>query len=1293
MPDFSSAIWNKPTAAAPADDYAVENSLKFDGSSAYLSQTFASDGDTTKWTWASWVKRGKLGVTNNILTSGPTDLTVLQFVSDNTLMFYTWTGSSYNVSLQTTQVFRDVGAWYHIAVIYDSGNATSTERARLYVNGERVTALSTATFNLAQSEESGWNKAGVHYIGYDSPYLYEGYLADVYFLDGSAVAPEDNFIKKDSNGQWVPKDYDIESDTGDNSFHLPFSNTAGATAFVDSSGTDAPATFTDSSSEGRPVTVSGSATHTRAKKKVGETSMYFGADDGIHVPDSSDWALGTHDFTLECWIWVTGSASGHYIAGPNYSTSEGVRSWDWFVDENNGLTISIHDGSSWVSTASSTGVVSDDTWQHVATVRESGTIRHYVNGKYVGGGTNSTSFPDVSGPLYIGAEGWDGTYGMGGYMDEFRFSSGGTTPVRYSGTSASNWYNFTEASVSSAYTSDDSTLLLIHSDGFKHPVTAYGNTAHTRAVKKFGDSSIRFDKTNEGSTGTGTSVSGLSIPDHSDFDFSSTGTFTAEGWFRFDDAGGPGVDGENGGLISKCYDTDGHGDNYDWSVQYYSDTSYHHGGTIYMYSYAGYPDWDVSSVITADDTWYHIAVVSSGTGSNNVELFIDGVSQGTVTSGSYGTGSGPLLIGRADNQDNTTDLKGYADQIRISDSARYTTNFTPPATAFTDDSNTLLLVQSNSWQGGLAGDASGKANDFAATNLGSHDQMGDTSSAGKNYCTWNPLDYYDATSVTLGEGNLKLSALESGNAGKVRATFQMPKTLKWYWEIRCDDTASDYDIRHSAGLVKSGISLPAADVFADITGADWVSTIFDGTINQIYKEDTSATSIGSGTIAEGDIFQYAYDAATRKFWVGKNGTWLDSGDPSAGTDELHTLSDDDWTPFSYCYWDTWQSTANFGQDPTFNGNRSTAPATSEFAYTPPTDFKSLCTANIPDPALNNAIAPAFAAKAYDDGAGAKTGLGFQPDLVWVKSRGSTSDHKLTDSVRDVGESLEANTSDAEETESSLVGVTSFDDDGFTIGSNSSTNYADTTGDGMIAWAWKANGSTSPSANTAAGFSIVKWTGDDMGGSGERSIAHGLSSVELLICKARNPDSMNNYGDWQVWHHNDHHLILNSNAGDSSGGWGGLGSDPDATNFYVQDDGSMGGYSLNYDGIDYIAYCFASVEGYSKIGKYVGTNSNDGPFVYCGFTPAFIMVKSYSTGGSHTYSWAVLDGTRSSYNNEIACLRPNTDGADNAGDANTGKVDLLSNGFKPRYTPNEINGENSYVFLAIAENPFKHANAK
>ena len=366
------------------------------------------------------------------------------------------------------------------------------------------------------------------------------------------------------------------------------------------------------------------------------------------------------------------------------------------------------------------------------------------------------------------------------------------------------------------------------------------------------------------------------------------------------------------------------------------------------------------------------------------------------------------------------------------------------------------------------------------------------------------------------------------------------------------------------------------------------------------------------------------------------------------------------------------TTANFGQ--------------STLSYSVPSGYAVLSTGNLPTPTIKKGVTY-FDTKLYDDGDGAKTfdngTVSMQPDLVWVKSRGSAYDHKLTDSVRGTEKALESNTIDTEATDS--TGLTAFGSDGFTVGAD--TNYSDTTGVGMVAWAWKKS--------ATAGFNIVGWTGDDDGFSGgTQPVAHGLGvAPEMVIAKNRTDEAGGN-GNWIVYHKDTSSgdlLKLNSIDGEFTPNntlIGSIGStnvsfgNDSVDSEYLNSDNSIQGGEPD----TYISYFFASVEGYSKVGVYSGNSSADGPFVYCGFRPAFLIMKW--VGG--VSDWYIYDSTRSPYNELDLSLK-----ADSSGTETTfGSLDLLSGGFKWRMTDSARNASGeSYIYAAFAESPFKYANAR
>jgi len=304
----------------------------------------------------------------------------------------------------------------------------------------------------------------------------------------------------------------------------------------------------------------------------------------------------------------------------------------------------------------------------------------------------------------------------------------------------------------------------------------------------------------------------------------------------------------------------------------------------------------------------------------------------------------------------------------------------------------------------------------------------------------------------------------------------------------------------------------------------------------------------------------------------------------------------------------------------------------------------------------------------------------QPDWVWLKRRNSARNHALLDSVRGGTKQLISNSTAAEGTDAQLI--TSFDSDGFSLGTSNDCNSS---GDTFVGWNWLAGGTASSntdgsitstvSASTDAGFSIVSWTGN----GSAATIGHGLGSApKVVIIKSRD-----NAHAWFVGHESlgwtKYMTLENANAINDDVIW----NDTAPTSSVF----SVGGYSsTNGSGVKFIGYCFAEKKGYSKFGSYTGNNNADGPFVFTGFLPAFIMMKSTSTGGDNAYSWSMFDNKRSSYNIERAMLKANLSDAEYTSGSNA-DVDILSNGFKMRASPNETNGANTYIYMAFAESPF------
>ena len=314
-----------------------------------------------------------------------------------------------------------------------------------------------------------------------------------------------------------------------------------------------------------------------------------------------------------------------------------------------------------------------------------------------------------------------------------------------------------------------------------------------------------------------------------------------------------------------------------------------------------------------------------------------------------------------------------------------------------------------------------------------------------------------------------------------------------------------------------------------------------------------------------------------------------------------------------------------------------------------------------------------------------TGLEFQPDWIWYKRRNATGHHRLIDSVRGSNKLIQTDLNNAEGTDATYV--TSFNSDGWSIGSNTDVNAS---GGTTVAWSWLgANGTasnssgnitTTVSANTTAGFSIVSWTGNAVTGS---THGHGLGvKPDWIILKNRGPD----VASWPVYHSGidgtssaRKYLSLNNADGSttSSSRWDN--EEPGSTYFKT---GSSGDVKGDSSGETFIAYCFASKKGFSKFGQYTGNGNADGTFVYTGFKPAWVMLKQINTSGA---GWRIHDNKRGiSGNPEDETLYASSANAESTGR----DVDFLSNGFKLRTDSGDGNGSSStYIYMAFAENPF------
>ena len=706
------------------------------------------------------------------------------------------------------------------------------------------------------------------------------------------------------------------------------------------------------------------------------------------------------------------------------------------------------------------------------------------------------------------------------------------------------------------------------------------------------------------------------------------------------------------------------------------------GTSIYLFFHSdnrlavgvlGTYEWDTVALFRDPSAWYHIVLNLDTTQAveNRIKMYVNGEQQTFTSTGTaLALNSEPEInatvphwIGR--NTANSADyLDGYISEVNFIDGQA----LEPSAFGETGDFGEWLPMKYSGTYGtngfylealdsvNLGKDTSGNGNDFINNNVV---QVTDTPT--DNYAVLSPLA---SNSFVPMNGNLDIQGNTSWR-GSI-ATIQFPSSGKYYYEINAVQVAQ----RLVGGLVPIELG---------IVTSPWQNTIgfvgfaSDASAGHVQENLSSSNQLYSqaGTSASIDVISFAVDCDTGNVWFGRNGVfYADNGttttSPEAGTNPTFSgLNITDYFAGAQCYDSNVKTEINFGQK--------------DFAHTPPTGFKALSTKNLPDATV--VPSDSFSAVLYDGNGATQdiTGVGFKPDWVWTKGRSYTSSGAIYDSVRGVTERLVPTNTTYEVV---TTGVTSFNSDGFTVGSHSDSNYANNT---LVAWNWKAGGvavtnnngtiESQVSANPEAGFSVVTYTGV---GGGDKTVGHGLSSApQMLITK-----TLNNTYEWKVWHTglpSGNALILNSTAPQNSDPSTFTTTTPTSTVFSVGTN-----VAINQATARYVAYCFAEVEGYSKFGTYIGNQNTNGPFIYTGFKPAFIMVK----GSTVASSWTMWDNKRPSYNvTDLALLAENTV----AEQVGAYAIDTLANGFKLRNL-SENDGSQTFIYMAFAEQPFKNANA-
>tara|TARA_R110002012_G_scaffold245406_1_gene420380 strand:+ start:278 stop:2815 length:2538 start_codon:yes stop_codon:yes gene_type:complete len=739
---------------------------------------------------------------------------------------------------------------------------------------------------------------------------------------------------------------------------------------------------------------------------------------------------------------------------------------------------------------------------------------------------------------------------------------------------------------------------------------------------------------------------------------------------------------------------------------------------------------ETDAVFRDPSSWYHFMVRVNGT-AGTIQFYVNGVEQAqTVTNGSLASSRSWDFLNHDSRRDfylfsNSNGGNGTSAlfaEFHFLDGLSYDPSYfgetkdgvwVPKAYSGSHGTNGFYLPFDDS--SAIGDDESANTNDFSANNLVASDVVPDSPT--NNFCTMNPLAYTNG--ITLSEGNLTMATTTNNRA--VHGTIALPSSGKWYVELHVDSYAS-------GGGIYAGFGSNASLGYDEVAQPKGV---FMSTYNQAVTIDNSAgggnyNTQGNNSSSNGDIYQLLLDVDNKVFYIGKNGTYRNSADPANGTGGLDVTSmfTNAVTDLTVCltrggsYNETYS--VNFGQD-----SKDVASANADgngigtFEYAPPSGFLALCTSNLPDitigPGQSSQADDHFNTVLYtgDGSTQSVTGVGFSPDWVWLKGRSRVTVHSLHDVLRGT-QLLQSNASDGQQDNSNYL--TAYGADGFTVGDNSNVNHSSAT---YVSWNWKAGGtpsgdnsaannaeptagsakidgsnqsgafSGSPSiaikrlsASTAAGISIVRWTGTGSAGT----IPHGLGAApDFYVVKNITDDGTS----WQAYHvgiasdaETDYIYLNGTAAADDSDDWNDTA--PTANVFSVNSHNQV-----NASGDEYLAYLFTSIESYSKHASFVGNGNADGTFVYTGFRPAWVMIRRSSGSGG----WHMFDNKRAFAGNEID-VRIEAQETEAENTSGPPHMDLVSNGFKLRTTFDNMNASGStYIYLAFAEAPFKFANAR
>ena len=1310
----------------------------------YLQRTPTTTGRTGCWTYSCWIKRNKLNAPSGSIQGliAGSNNTFLRWNDDGNgdeVRF-----ANPDQSIYWTPAQRDPTAWVHMVLSCDVNQVSGENRTRLWLNGRRINEVRAGTATKGSITWRLNNQSYAMVVNGTSADSQRGthQMCDLYWVDGIALEAEDfGYVKRGTGtvsigttinpafrpGQWRPKLPKIvkkfiegKGGFGTNGGYYPLNDdkNIGADHHCEydsilslNSDLAQPKVGVAATSSGVGIAytdvIQDHITASKISKLPFDGAVKLGGDgtsSSLRISDHADLELGSNSFTVEMWLYPIDTS------GSNFGTvvSKGVSFQLYWKNATQNLDLYIsNDGSNYnMINAGLTysGSVPIGQWTHVALVRSGDVWSMYTNGqRSYGPVTAAGTIHNNGNALAIGDYSASySTYELNGLVSDFRLVNGTAVYTDNFDPPTTRLTNITNTKVLCCQSTTSATEAavspvtittgggvdtfattneitgcctlaipgnvgvvtdlshIIRGSGTAIPLTLSGAAGVTTASNHYG-SAINFDGTDDyieiSASDMGTTRSYGNKPWTWEF-WMKRRTSTAPANFRGV------IDGYSGG--TGYNDASWQGFLLDGSNQvnfYYGNQS---GG--------GYSTMTATPIGPIDE-WHHFAVCcggnnqvdQQGSSKEKVDLYVDGqLANSQWLSKTDWGGSTILRIGHQNSGERWLD--GYLCDIRLYNGvAKYKGNFDCPK-PYAPLGETIGIAT-----GRVIADT--PTNQFASMVpiQPYQPQAGANSTGGDSVVSY---DY----------GCLKTS--NSATSGRAPSQWTQANigitTGKWYWEVRADSNSR-------VGISK-GIQRRKMETAWGSGAAIEAIIAYQGNGAAGIGKTASAVVSGSFPAYNNNIIGVAVSCDS-----GSNNLvmecWKDGVSAAKFTGIAATSPGFEWFPSKMTSSSGTgnEQIFNFGQNPSFSDAQAITTLYADengygqFKYQPPSGYLALCTENLPDPVIANP-GNHFKALPYSpDGQHtfAVTGIGFTPGLVVVKSRMYAEDWQWNDHVRGTQLSVQSNANSAQSSQTN--GLLSFDSDGFTVGNLSDYSYG---GDYLISYCWRAGDIISgnnkgtlkslTSVNKTAGFSIVQYEGD---GVNLRTIGHGLQKKpDFIIIK--NVDISQG---WPTYHKATSNTIadatdvvyLQSDTHGTVDNVRGVDGDTFTVSSWNGNNGS---------GNTHIAYVWSEIEGYSKFDKYPGNGNVNGPYVYCGFRPAFVMIKCITADGN----WRIYDDVISPLNAKDGSMLVNTTGTEGLYDQ---PFDFLANGFKIRSTGSWHNSaEEEYIFAAFASQPFKYSNA-